>query len=84
MRALPQGVAAATFSGMLDEAFNGDSKNSYTVWDGLVSWTVYEKLGDQYLLSVPTACKVSPPGCRELKMSEYWKLREEAGEAVPA
>jgi hypothetical protein len=41
MRELPQGVAAATFSGMLDEAFKGESKQSYQVWgEGCsLSWT---------------------------------------------
>jgi hypothetical protein len=83
MDALPRGVAAATFSNRLSEAL--PAKHGYTHWgDGSVSWASFERIGDQYLLSVPTGCKADPPGCRELKTSEYWQLIESAKEQVPA
>jgi len=82
MKALPHGVSAQRFSSMLDEKI-GQPKKSYTHWEDGVSWTVFEKHGSQYVLSVPAASKVSPPGCRELKMSEYWKIREAAEGKIP-
>jgi hypothetical protein len=88
MKALPNGVSASKFGSMLDERFEAiaaDPQRSYTAWDGCaVSWTGYEILGEHTLLCVPAACKVSPPGCRGLKMSEYWQLKEAAETAVPA
>jgi hypothetical protein len=76
MRALPVGVSAATFSSMLDEVL---PLSSHTHWgDDTVSWSTFEQYGSKFVLSVPTACGISPPGCRELKMSEYWKIREGA------
>jgi hypothetical protein len=90
VNALPPGVAAATFSAMLNDTLGPaetvTGNNSCISWgdDCSISWTGFEKIGSQYVLSVPAACKVSPPGCRELKMSEYWRLKEEAEKAVPA
>lgn len=90
MKALPQGVSAARFANMLDErleATSADPKRSYTAWEGMaVCWTGYETIGEQKVLCTPASSKVSPPGCRKLKMSEYWQLKEAADaakEAVP-
>lgn len=79
MKALPMGLSACKFSAMMDESTKAKGR-SYSVWEGNgVSWTAFEKIGNRYVLSVPAACKISPPGCKELRMSEYWKLREKAG-----
>jgi hypothetical protein len=39
-----------------------------------------EKIGSQWIVSVPLTRDLyeTPPGMRELKMSEYWSLKEAA------
>lgn len=50
----------------------------YTHWgDGMVYWSNFQVYGDKRILSVPVQCTVQPPGCVELKMSEYWQIVEE-------
>ena len=44
-----------------------------------VSFTDFERIGESYVLSTPARCTLIPPGCKELKVSEYYKLREDAG-----
>lgn len=80
LKKLPHGVCAAAFTDMLEDAF----KTAYTHHgEGHIAWTAYEKYGDVYVLSVPLGCNVTPPpGCIELKMSEYWSLREKAKESA--
>ena len=71
---LPRGVDAWRFSLLLESKFEID----YTYHaDRMLMFTVYEKYGETYVLSVPVGCLVTPPGCTELKMSEYWELVEE-------
>lgn len=74
--ALPRGIEPPAFSSMLTKAMDID----FTFWgDGGVSWTIYEHHGASYILSVPASLKITAiPGCVELKMSDYWKLREKA------
>lgn len=74
LESLPQGVDARRFSNMLGRALKLDFE--YFA-DHCVMWTVYEHHGDAYVLSVPLGLGIKAiPGCKELKMSEYWKLRE--------
>lgn len=82
LKDLPKGIEARKFSAMLSSALG----EAYTAWNVddrcTVMWTVYEHWGKNgYILSVPAACRVTPPGCRELKMSEYWKIREKHTDA---
>jgi hypothetical protein len=80
---LPHGVCAASFSDMMTAVI----KAEYTHRDDdcRISWTVFEKHGDVYILSVPAACEAKPPGCTELLMSEYYRIREAAeGAKKPA
>lgn len=61
-------------------ALSDDLGKEYSYWgDGKVYWSTVGKFGEQYVLSVPARCRVAPQGCTELKMSEYWKIREESG-----
>jgi hypothetical protein len=68
------GVDAMTFSQMLSRALSAQFECHVP---GRIMWTVYERHGDAVVLSVPLACNPELPGCTELKMSEYWKLRED-------
>jgi hypothetical protein len=68
---LPSGFDPWTFSSEL-----GESYLHFT--DGHVYFSTFANCGGKYVLSVPAACRVEPEGCTELKMSEYWKIREEA------
>lgn len=78
-RKLPQGVDGRSFSSMLHCAGLGD----FMHWGGgFVRWTTFERFGDTTILSVPAQCNVEPPNCTELKMSEYWAIRESAKESV--
>lgn len=78
MEALPSGVSASSFSAMMDKLENPMSR-TYTVWvDNSICWTMFEKIGSRYVLNVPATCKVTPPGCKKLKTSEYWRMREKA------
>jgi hypothetical protein len=67
--ALPRGFDAWTFSSEL-----GESYLHFT--DGNVHFSTFAKYGDQYVLSVPAVCRAVPEGCTELKMTEYWQIRE--------
>jgi hypothetical protein len=73
---LPRGVDAWGFSNMLTAALKAEYTHHAS---GYITWTVYEQYGKTYVLSVPLGLKCTPPGCRELKMSEYWQLREKEG-----
>jgi hypothetical protein len=72
-RSLLTGVGGLDFSNMLHRATGGDY---YEFSDGLCRWTIFEKHGDAYVLSVPVKCDVQPPSCDPLKMSDYWAIRE--------
>lgn len=67
----PVGVDSWRFSSML-----GREYSPYA--DGHVYLSTYEKHGDQYILSIPAQCNVYPTGCTPLKMSEYWRIVEDA------
>lgn len=87
MRELPLGVSAMTFSSMLHEElgkkYGGDG---FTHWaDNKVYWSCFERFETKrpgqsgYVVGIPTACRVGDgdiPGAEELKMSEYWALKE--------
>ena len=76
---LPHGVSGAWISDELNKKIP-NKPEGYSHWGAAtVSWSSFELVGKLYILSVPSVCKASPPGCRELKMSEYWKIREKAG-----
>ncbi|HWR52942.1 MAG TPA: hypothetical protein VN428_17660 [Bryobacteraceae bacterium] len=71
----PVGVNARIFSGMLSR----ELKQEFEYFGGgVIAWTGCEKYGDTYILSVPAELPTKPPGCRELKMSEYWRIREQS------
>ena len=72
VRNMPSGWDAWTFSSALGEGF-------IYFGDGAAWFSAAMKFGDKYVLRVPSASKVVPEGCTELKMSEYWALREAAG-----
>lgn len=72
MKALPSGFDAWSFS--------EDLGSDYISWeDGRVFFSTFQKFGERYILYTPSGCKVKPAGCRKLKMSEYWKIRETKG-----
>lgn len=72
---LPHGVDSWRFSGMLSKALGGQ----WEYWgDGHVYFPTLEKVGGEYVISVPAASKITPPGCTELRMSEYCNMREAA------
>lgn len=75
LKQMPRGVDAMQFSGMMSRGL----KQEYSHWaNNRVCWTVFEKCGKVYILSVPVECEVSPTGCVEMKMSKYWKIHERA------
>ena len=75
LKALPRGVDAMAFATLMTANLSG----LYEYYgDDRIAWTTYQKYGDVYILSVPVGCKVHPPACDELKMSEYWAIREQA------
>lgn len=55
---------------------------------GKLMWPGFEKIGNAYVLSMPidedgSHC-APPPDCTQLKMSEYWALKEAVEEAKMA
>jgi hypothetical protein len=74
VRNLPPGFDAWTFSSSL-----GDGAIYFG--EGKAYFSGVAKYGEQYVLRIPAASRFIPAGCTELKMSEYWKIREDAGEA---
>lgn len=69
---LPSGIDAWSFSTLMCALEAG-----YTHYDdNRAYFTVFEKYGDTYILSVPEGAKVAPPACTKLKTSAYWKIRE--------
>lgn len=75
---MPDGVGPAWISDALTKLFP-EEPGGYTHWaENHVAWSTLERLGDHYVVVVPDACGAHPSGCRKLKMSEYWKLREKA------
>lgn len=72
-RTYPIGVDAWRFSDMLGRGYSPYA-------EGHVYLTTYERYGDTYVLSVPVQCEVEPEGCTLLKMSEYWRIVEDAKE----
>lgn len=82
LRDLPRGVDPMRFSSMVSAKVQ---KDMTYCGGGYIAWTIYHEYGEHHVLSVPSDCKISElPGCRELKMSEYWKIREEAVEREAA
>jgi hypothetical protein len=83
---LPKGVSAMRFSSMLSgEMYRRkliSAKHEFTHHgDGQISFSIFEKYGNSYVLSVPLGCKLpAMPGCTELKMSEYWQIKESVKE----
>ena len=79
---LPHGFDAWTFSADLGEDF--------LIYDGnSIHFSGIGKFGEQIILTVPVkpgTSRATPEGCTELKMSEYWALREASDhkEAQPA
>jgi hypothetical protein len=74
--ALPIGVDAWIFAGMLQKEFG----RKFEHWgDGVIALPSAQKFGDVQVLGVPLPVAGEIPGCEELKMSEYWQLREAAG-----
>ncbi len=50
-----------------------------------IRYAFYQKLGETYVILVPDDNKSwSYPGCTEMKLSEYFALKEAAGEGVEA
>ena len=76
LKELPQSISGWSLGDDLTEALGEEY-----VWRGDSRWLTpgYEKLGDTWVLTVPSKCRVSPPGCVELKMSEYYALKEVHG-----
>lgn len=73
MKELPHGFDHWTFSSDLGESY-------LHFGGGQVHFSTLGQFGDKYVLGVPAACRVNPEGCTELKMSEYWQIREAAGQ----
>ena len=79
MEALPRGVDSWAFSGMMRDVDSDVEWASFG--DGCAIFTIYERLGDVVVLSTPTRIGLKAiQGGVELKMSEYWALRERAAE----
>lgn len=78
-RALPRGMDAVRFTGLISGAL-GEPYDHYD--NHVIGWTIYQKFGDTWILSVPAGCKVTPPNCDELKMSEYWALKESVSDST--
>lgn len=72
VEALPRGYDEWNFAGDLGE-------NYLFFGSGHVYFSTFGQYGDKFVLRVPAACQVKPEGCTDLKMSEYWKIREDAG-----
>lgn len=83
LKSLPRGIDPMDFAAMMTTALNAEYAY-HDVEASRMCWTTFERYGEVYVLSVPAACRVNPPGCVELKMSEYWKLKESIQEGVPA
>ncbi len=80
--AIPRGLGAFEFERMLGRVLGRDCvyDDERHHW-----WSCgFEKIGEDYVLSAPAALNLAPPGCTELRMSEYWRMREAAGELVSA
>jgi len=76
---LPKALDAWTFSQRLNRNLKGD----YTHWaDDHVYFSYPEKIGEAWVLCIPIGCKVEPPGCRQIKTSEYWRMKEECPDGV--
>lgn len=73
----PKGMDPWRFGGMMGTELKADC-TPYS--HGTIYFTLYEKHGDRFILSVPEIAQVDPPGCTLLKMSEYWRIVEEAKE----
>lgn len=70
-RDLPRGVDNWALSSMLGESLGGD----WSHWgNNHVYFTTIHQYGDALIISVPAVCRVVPPGCTELLMSEYQKI----------
>jgi len=79
--ALPKGIDGLGFSYALDRAFcrNNESFSCFAGQDAqsYLQWSGWEEHGDATILKVPLGATVSvPPGCTELKMSEYYAIVE--------
>ena len=81
IESLPRAMDSWDFSHAMNKEFPANEKGNsgFFHWgDGQVSFTSWGKYGDAYVLSVPAGCRVNLEGCTELKMSEYWQLKESA------
>jgi hypothetical protein len=74
----PTGVDGFTFTSMLESA----TGHAYMVWkDNTCAWATFGVFQDKVILSVP-AGTVPPEGCTELKVSEYYRIVEDAQAAA--
>ncbi len=73
----PKGIDGLGFAYDLGEELG--SPEAYVHFGGnVMAWAHYGVYGDTTVLAVPVCCKVVPPDCTELKISEFQKLEADS------